>query len=118
IISDSLRIMRILYIVFEFQQHVSGGLARVINGVVPELCKHVEVDVLHLYTNRWYMSRFDVYRCNEHHYAKPIRKNKIPAFWNIYKLIEEEGYDVIHFFYVYNTMSDLMKEIKRRFPEK
>lgn len=110
--------MKVLFIVFEFGEFISGGFGRVINGVTPALCRHLEVDVLHMFSTFFGVGRFNVYRCNEKEYGRKVYRNKLTAYWNIMRLIEKEGYDVIHFFYVYDSMADLMMEIKKRFPEK
>jgi len=106
--------VKVLFVVYEFQDFVSGGLSRVINGVAPELCKLTDLDVLHIYPSFIGANLYDVYRCNETSYAVPWKRMRLATRNNIIRHIEKENYDIIHFFYVLDLMADVMKELKRK----
>ncbi|MBO9702731.1 MAG: glycosyltransferase family 4 protein [Sporocytophaga sp.] len=106
--------MKVLFVVYEFQDFVSGGLSRVINGVAPELCKLTELDVLHIYPSFIGINLYDVYRCNEASYAASFKRMRLATKNNIIKHIEKENYNIIHFFYVLDLMADVMQELKEK----
>ncbi|WP_028982398.1 glycosyltransferase family 4 protein [Sporocytophaga myxococcoides] len=106
--------MKVLFVVYEFKDFVSGGLSRVINGIAPELCKLTELDVLHIYPSYFGINLYDVYRCNKTNYAVPFKRMRLVTKNNIIKHIEKENYDIIHFFYVLDLMADVMNELKSK----
>src|SRR5690349_15237080 len=91
--------MKVLFVVFEFQNIVAGGLGRVINGVAPELAKLCDLHVLTVFRKPWWLHQLQLWRYTE---AGPVKVGgavlDTPA--NFERLLLAEGrFDVVHFFY-------------------
>lgn len=91
--------MKVLFVVFEFQNIVAGGLGRVINGVAPELAKLCDLHVLTVFRKPWWLHQLQLWRYTE---AGPTKVGgpvlDTPAHFA--RLLLAEGrFDVVHFFY-------------------
>jgi glycosyltransferase involved in cell wall biosynthesis len=91
--------MKVLFVVFEFQNIVAGGLGRVINGVAPELAKLCDLHVLTVFRKPWWLHQLQLWRYTE---AGPVKVGGpvLDTPTNFARLLlAEGGFDVVHFFY-------------------
>lgn len=112
------KIMRVLFISFEFGDHVLGGLGRVINGVTSALRQHVEVDVYLLYFNpRLLTISARLYRCNKHVQGELTETFPRQYVSSLINLIKREKYDMIHFFSVHWIIGKIIDRLTKERPE-
>ena len=109
--------MKVLFVVFEFQTSVSGGVGRVINGLAPELARSAPVHVLWVFGSRWHRRRFQLYElCPD---GTP-RKRGGPLLQtpeNVVRTVRQEGYDVVHCFCVHPVFTEMLAALKARLPQ-
>jgi glycosyltransferase involved in cell wall biosynthesis len=110
--------MKVLFVVFEFQNIVAGGLGRVINGVAPELAKLCDLYVLTVFRKPCWLHQMQLWHCAE---AGPLKVGRAvldtPA--NFARLLLAEGrFDVVHFFYANERiMTSKAKILRAGFPD-
>jgi glycosyltransferase involved in cell wall biosynthesis len=110
--------MKVLFVVFEFQNIVAGGLGRVINGVAPELAKLCDLQVLTVFRRPGWLHQLQLWRYTE---AGPMKAGgavlDTPA--NFARLLLSEGrFDVVHFFYANERiMTSKARILRSTFPE-
>jgi glycosyltransferase involved in cell wall biosynthesis len=108
--------MKVLFVAFEFQGRVQGGIARVINGLGPELARLVELHVLVVFGSRWRRRRFQLHELSRS--GAPAKKGRsaldTPA--NLARLVKQEGYQVVHFFCVNPIMTEKLEVLRASLP--
>jgi len=102
--------MKTLFVTFEFQDIIHGGLGRVINGLVPELCKIVELEILFLHEKG-----NKIIRCINNE-GDISYEELMSAPGTVVSYIESKKFDVVHFFCVNLTFPLLMKSLKKKLP--
>lgn len=111
--------MKVLFVVFEFQGRVAGGLGRVINGVCPELARLCDLHVLTVFRHPLWLHQLQLYH---HPGGGPAQKKGKPVLdtpRNFARLVlAEGGYDVVHFFYANEAIMTSKAEVLRAsFPD-
>ncbi|MBO9702734.1 MAG: glycosyltransferase family 4 protein [Sporocytophaga sp.] len=106
--------MKILFVTFEFGEHVLGGLGRVINGLTQELRHHLVVDVYHIYFDPKIMSiSAKVYRCDKNSYGKLIAKYPFRYGTSLIRHVKNEKYDLIQFFSVHWIIGNIINRVNK-----
>ena len=88
--------MKVLFVVFEFQNIVAGGLGRVINGVAPELAELCDLHVLTVFRKPWWLHQLQLWRYVE---GRPMKLGRpvLDSATNFARLLVAEGrFDVVH----------------------
>jgi glycosyltransferase involved in cell wall biosynthesis len=111
--------MKVLFVVFEFQSTVAGGLGRVINGVSTELAQLVDLHVLTVFRHPLWLHQLQLFHFPE---GGPAQKKGRPVLDNPSNfarlVLAEGGYDVVHFFYANEAIMTSKAEVLRAgFPE-
>ncbi len=111
--------MKVLFVVFEFQGRVAGGLGRVINGVCPELAQLCDLHVLAVFRHPLWLHQLQLF----HHPDGGAAQKKGGAVLDTPRnfarlLLAEGGYDVVHFFYANEAIMTSKAEVLRAgFPD-
>ncbi|HTV19926.1 MAG TPA: glycosyltransferase family 4 protein [Polyangiaceae bacterium] len=110
--------MKVLFIVFEFQNIVAGGLGRVINGVAPELAALCDLHVLTVFRHPWWLHQLQLWRYDGQTPRK-VGRPVLDTPANFARLLLAEGrFDAVHFFYANERIMTTKAEIVRsRFPD-
>jgi len=110
--------MKVLFVVFEFQNIVAGGLGRVINGLAPELAKLCDLHVLTVFRKPWWLHQLQLWRYTE---AGPVKVGGavLDTPTQFARLLPTEGrFDVVHFFYANERiMTSKATILRSAFPE-
>jgi glycosyltransferase involved in cell wall biosynthesis len=110
--------MRVLFITFEFGEHVLGGVGRVVNGLTSELRKALDLDVFHLgYSPKYLSVSAKHYRCNANSSTKLIATYPAQYVSNCIKLIKAEKYDLIHVFNSHWIIDKIISRVVQEAPE-
>lgn len=106
--------MKVLFVVFEFQNRVAGGLGRVINGVSPELAQIVDLHVLAVFRHPLWMHQLQLYHYPDGGPAQKKGRAVLDTPANFARLVlDEGGYDVVHFFYANEAIMTSKAEVLR-----
>lgn len=110
--------MRVLFVVFEYQSIVAGGLGRVINGVAPELARVCDLYVLTVFRHPWWLHQLQLWHVGPDGSTK-VGRAVLDRPSNFARLMQAEGgFDVVHFFYANERIMTTKAEILRsRFPD-
>lgn len=110
--------MKILFVTFEFGEHILGGVGRVVNGLTSELRKSLDLDVFHLgYSPKYLSVSAKHYRCNVSNTAKLIATYPTQYVSNCIKLIKAEKYDLIHVFNSHWIIDKIISRVVEEIPE-
>jgi glycosyltransferase involved in cell wall biosynthesis len=111
--------MKVLFVVFEFQNRVAGGLGRVINGLSPELARLVELHVLAVFRHPLWLHQLQLHHFPGGGLAQPKGPPVLDSPGNFARLVlAEGGYDVVHFFYANEAiMTSKANVLRAAFPE-
>lgn len=110
--------MKVLFIVFEFQNVVAGGLGRVINGLSPELAKLCELYVLAIVRHPLWLPQLQLWRCASQGPPQRVGRAVLDTPGNFARLLlAEGGFDVVHFFYANEAiMTSKARVLRAGFP--
>jgi glycosyltransferase involved in cell wall biosynthesis len=110
--------MKVLFVVFEFQSIVAGGLGRVINGVSPELAQLVDLHVLTVFRHPLWLHQLQLFHFPEGGPAQKKGRAVLDTPSNFARLVlAEGGYDVVHFFYANEAiMTSKARVLRAGFP--
>jgi len=110
--------MKVLFVVFEFQNIVAGGLGRVINGVVPELGQLCDLYVLTVFRHPWWLHQLQLWHIADGGPEK-VGRAVLDTPSNFARLLLESGrFDVVHFFYANERIMTTKAQILRSsFPD-
>lgn len=110
--------MKILFVTFEFGEHVLGGVGRVVNGLTSELRKSLDLDVFHLgYSPKYLSVSAKHYRCNANNTAKLIATYPAQYVSDCIKLIKSEKYDLVHVFNSHWIIDKIISRVVQELPE-
>lgn len=111
--------MKVLFVVFEFQSIVAGGLGRVINGVSPELAQLCDLHVLTVFRHPLWLHQLQLYHYPDSGPAQKKGRAVLDTPSNFARLVlAEGGYDVVHFFYANEAIMTSKAEVLRAgFPD-
>jgi glycosyltransferase involved in cell wall biosynthesis len=108
--------MKVLFVVFEFQNTVSGGVARVVNGLAPELARSITLHVLVVLGSRWRRRRFQLHEFSSGGVPQKKGGSMLDTPEHLLRLVAREGYEVVHFFCVNPIMTEKLEALKARLP--
>lgn len=111
--------MKVLFVVFEFQSRVAGGLGRVINGISPELAKLVDLHVLTVFRHPLWLHQLQLFHFPEGGAAQKRGRAVLDSPGNFARLVlAQGGYDVVHFFYANEAiMTSKARVLRAGFPQ-
>jgi glycosyltransferase involved in cell wall biosynthesis len=108
--------MKVLFVTFEFQSAVSGGVGRVINGLAPELARSVRLHVLVVFCSFWRRRRCQLHEVSDSGAPREKGPRVLDTPENLVRLVAREGYDVVHFFCVSPIMTRKLEALRTRLP--
>lgn len=101
---------KILFITFEYENYIAGGIGRVLNGIGLLLQNKVDLQILHIKD-----------RCDAFLISGNNRERKFLIGFRFHQrlinLIRAEKYDVVHIFHVTRMVAEMAKIVKQNFPE-
>jgi glycosyltransferase involved in cell wall biosynthesis len=111
--------MKVLFVVFEFQDRVAGGLGRVINGVSAELAQLVELQVLAVFRHPLWLHQLQLFHFPDGALAQKKGRPVLDTRRNFARLlVAEGGYDIVHFFYANEAiMTSKAQTLRAGYPD-
>jgi glycosyltransferase involved in cell wall biosynthesis len=104
---------KILFITFEYGEHISGGIGRVLNGLVPFIQKNIDLNIL-LFNNYRIFQFTQIYKTRNNKWVKRYFSFR-PKM--LIELIQNGEFDIIHIFHVSGIYLQVLKLIKKNFPQ-
>lgn len=106
---------KLLFITYEYDKFINGGVGRVINGLTGELSLKSDFDIFLLNTKaaskKWTAKLFRIE--NRKCRAKSFKSDYTKVF---IRLVEKEKYGLIHFMHSGQKIAALVKNIKEHYP--
>ncbi len=105
---------KVLFVTFEYKKTVSGGIGRVINGIISHLREKSGVDVFHI---RWKTKFMKL--AGDHYYMAGEKElcEKYPTMYRaLIKVLQDHQYDIIHVLHVGLETTKMARIIKEKFP--
>lgn len=108
--------MKVLFVVFEFQDAVSGGIGRVVNGLSAELSRLVELHVARVFGSRFMRRRLQLHEFTGDGAPRKRGRPLVDEPENLVRLVASEGYDVVHFFCANPILTPKLEALKNELP--
>ncbi len=105
---------RTLLVTYEYKETISGGIGRVINGIIPYLRAQCLVDVFHIKWKTKYMKLVSDHYTIEN--GKESCKNYFTLYRALIKVLESHQYDIIHILHVGVETTKVINIVKEKFP--
>ncbi len=107
--------LKILYITYEFGNHIGGGAGRVVNSVAKSLSYSSDIDVMLLrYNHLCYRFAIKLYKLNNGFHRIEVYGKHFKEF--LIQVLQNKQYDLIHIFHCHLETKECVEIIKSEFP--